>query len=425
MSARRAARKIWRAVSRSTSRIGRPTARTRPRRAGRDGGGRFRGRRWCHGERLTTLSQLAGARARGEKPEIPDADEALREHVHEEATEKLVDVERQRLDLVAVAIVLPPKRDGVGGDVDEPVIGNGHAVGVPREVVQDVGGAAKGRFGVDHPRLTIERPQPRAKGHLRGERGEGAGEVEAALCPRLAKPGDQFPAKDLPQDLHREKEGRARVEPLCPVGRQATRGHDAVDVGMMLEPLPPGVQDHEPADVRAQARRIRGDLLQRLRSGPNQPVVHHALVGERETRERLWHGEDEVDVPDRQEFLLTRGHPRVPGRSQTLGAMPIAAAVIREGRVCALVTAIPVPAERRRAALGDGPEDAPMLPGDPRAVRLQELIAMLAHDVGHLKGWPRHRWCFRRVRRAVSGPASVRASSGLATACRCFCERWR
>ena len=67
--------------------------------------------------------------------------------------------------------------------------------------------------------------------------------------------------------------------------------------------------------------------------------------------------------------------------SQTLGAMPIAAAVMREGLVCALVTAIPVPAERRRAALGDGPEDAPMLAGDPRAVRLQELIAMLAHDV--------------------------------------------
>src|SRR6478672_7700217 len=86
---------------------GRPTARTRPRRAGRDRGGRFRGRRSCYGERLPTLSQLAGARARGEKTEIPDADEALREHVHEEVTEKLADVERQRLDLVAVAIVLP------------------------------------------------------------------------------------------------------------------------------------------------------------------------------------------------------------------------------------------------------------------------------------------------------------------------------
>ena len=91
----------------------------------------------------------------------------------------------------------------------------------------------------------------------------------------------------------------------------------------------------------------------------------------------------------------------------------------------ALVTAIAVPAKRRGAALGDGAENAPMLPGHPRVVGVQKAIAMLAHDIGHLEGWPRHRLCFRRVSRAVSGPAIVRASSGLATACRCFWERWR
>ena len=66
-----------------------------------------------------------------------------------------------------------------------------------------------------------------------------------------------------------------------------------------------------------------------------------------------------------------------------------------------------------------------MLSRDPRAVGVQEAIAVLAHDVGHLEGWPRHRLCFSRVRRAVSGAVSVSASSGLATACRCVCERWR
>jgi hypothetical protein len=70
--------------------------------------------------------------------------------------------------------------------------------------------------------------------------------------------------------------------------------------------------------------------------------------------------------------------------------MPIAAAVIREGWLRALVTAIAVPAERRGAALGDGPEHAPMLPGHPRMVGIQKAIAVLAHDVGHLEGWPRH-----------------------------------
>ena len=177
--------------------------------------------------------------------------------------------------------------------------------------------------------------------------------------------------------------------------------------------------------VAAQAFRIRGDLEQGLGGGLKQEVVHHALVDEREARERLRHREDDVDVAHRQELRFARGHPRVPRRGQTLRAMPIPAAVVREGRLRTLLTAIAMPAERRGAALRDRAEHAPMLPGDPRAVGVQEAIAMSAHDVGHLEGWPRHRLCFRRVRRAVSGPAMGSASRGLATACRCFCDRWR
>ena len=194
---------------------------------------------------------------------------------------------------------------------------------------------------------------------------------------------------------------------------------------MVLQPLAPRVEDHQPADVATEALRIARDLAHGLGGGVKEQVVHHALVDERETRERLRHREDEVDVADREQLLLARRHPRVPRRGQTLRAMSIATAVVREGRLRALVTAIAVPTERRGAALRDGPEDAPMLPGHPGAVRLQKTIAVLAHDVGHLERWPRHRWCFSRVRRAVSGPEIVSASSGFATACRCFCERWR
>ena len=69
------------------------------------------------------------------------------------------------------------------------------------------------------------------------------------------------------------------------------------------------------------------------------------------------------------------------------------------------------PVKVRQYSLGgDGSEDAPVLGGHPGAVRVQKLIAVLAHDVGHLDGWPRHRRCFSRVRRAVSGAESVSAS---------------
>ena len=123
-----------------------------------------------------TLRDLGAAPGR-QQAKVADADEVLREDVKEEASEEFVDVERQRAHLAPVPIVLPPKRDRVVRDGDEPVIGDGDAVGVPREVVQHVSGAAKGRLRVDHPRLTMERSEPRAKGGLSGQCCKAPGKV--------------------------------------------------------------------------------------------------------------------------------------------------------------------------------------------------------------------------------------------------------
>jgi hypothetical protein len=79
--------------------------------------------------------------------------------VQQEAPEEFVDVNRQGAPLTPVPIVLPPKRDGVVGDGDESVIRDGDAVSVPREVVQDVGGAPKEWLRLDHPRLVMKRQE--------------------------------------------------------------------------------------------------------------------------------------------------------------------------------------------------------------------------------------------------------------------------
>ena len=87
--------------------------------------------------------------------------------------------------------------------------------------------------------------------------------------------------------------------------------------------------------------------------------------------------------------------------------------------------AIEMAAQRRGAAAREGAEHAPMLPGQPGLVRLDEAIAVLSDDIGHLEGWPGHRFRFRRVRRAPSGEETPIVSSGFVTACKCRCERCR
>src|SRR4051794_36606955 len=194
---------------------------------------------------------------------------------------------------------------------------------------------------------------------------------------------------------------------------------------MMLEALSPGEEDHQSTNRRTEAFRIRRDLLQRRRGGPKQEVVDGTLIGQREACQGLRPGGDDMYVADRQKLLLPRGHPGVAGGRQALGAMPVPTAVVRECRLRTLVTAIAVSAECRGSTLGDGPEDLPMVSGHPGAVRFQEAVAVLAHDVGHLEGRPRHRRRSRRVRRTASAPETGIASSGLATAWRCRCDKCR
>jgi hypothetical protein len=130
-------------------------------------------------------------------------------------------------------------------------------------------------------------------------RGEGAREIEAAVAKRVSKAGDHLAAKEFPQDQDREEETRASMDPPGAVRRQAAHRHDAVDVGMVLQPLAPRVEHHQSANRAAQALGISRDLEQGLGGCLKQQVVHHAFVDEREPSERLRHREDEVDVADR------------------------------------------------------------------------------------------------------------------------------
>ena len=61
--------------------------------------------------------------------------------------------------LAFLRVVLPSKRDLAIGEVHDPVIGDGDAMRVAGQVLQDMFGPAEGRLGVDDPVLTEQRSQ--------------------------------------------------------------------------------------------------------------------------------------------------------------------------------------------------------------------------------------------------------------------------
>ena len=109
-------------------------------------------------------------------------------------------------------------------------------------------------------------------------RWRSVGSREGAGAKRVEQTRDDFPAKHATQDLHGQKERRARMHPPRPVGRETAGGHDAVHVRVVQERLPPGVEDAQKAKRGAEVLRRARDLEECRRTRLEEEVVHHPFV---------------------------------------------------------------------------------------------------------------------------------------------------
>jgi len=178
------------------------------------------------------------------------------------------------------------------------------------------------------------------------------------------------------------------------------------------------VEDAQHAERGAEMLGCARNLKERCGTRLEEEIVHHPFVLQRESREGVRQGEDDMGVPDRQQLALPLGEPLVARVRQALRAMPIATRVERDGAMAAGGTPIEMRAQGRGPAVRDGAKHTEVLRGEPGAMGLDEACPVLANDVSHLKGWPGHRFWSRRDRRAVSGPDTAIVSSGFGTACR-------
>jgi len=66
------------------------------------------------------------------------------------------------------------------------------------------------------------------------------------------------------------------------------------------------------------------DLQERRGTRLEEEVVHHPFVLQRESRERVREGEDDMGIPDREQLAFTLGEPLITRVRQALRAVPIA-----------------------------------------------------------------------------------------------------
>ena len=186
---------------------------------------------------------------------------------------------------------------------------------------------------------------------------------------------------------------------------------------MVHQVLAPGMEHAEETDLRSQVIRTGGNFQESCSAGSKQKAVEKLLVVEDQRSQPVGNGKDQVHIGNIQEFLLARGQPLPAGIAETPRAMPIAAAVVRDGDdMAARTTTIAVPAKSCRATVLDGVEHLAVQPGHPRALSFDEAFACRSNDVSHLQRRPIHGSRFFLERLTPDRSDTASSSSGFGQA---------
>ena len=169
-----------------------------------------------------------------------------------------------------------------------------------------------------------------------------------------------------------------------------------MDMRMVLQPLAPCVQHGEEAEPGAQPFGIGPHLQQRLRHGAKQNAVDHALVLQGQRPKFAWKRENHVRVGNRQNVFGAGRKPLVPFPRVAFGTVAVAARLVFDHLMRAVVALLYELAECGGAARTDVPEGFPLLVAQRVPPAVEEGPPVLSEDIGDFQPMllQRCRWSF-------------------------------
>jgi hypothetical protein len=102
---------------------------------------------------LSAERQCAMAVTVGEQAKVTNLDEPGRQHMQQETAQKLDRIEVHDPDAVVMSGVAPAEAHLTIGETQQSTVGNGNAMSVTSQILEDVCGTAEGRLGVNDPSL--------------------------------------------------------------------------------------------------------------------------------------------------------------------------------------------------------------------------------------------------------------------------------
>src|SRR6185437_735837 len=200
-----------------------------------------------HLQKLAALLELLLTMSVSQQAIVTNALHPLRQDVEQEATDELVGLEGHGLLGVAVPIVLPFESDLPVVDVQDAVVRDRHTVGVAADVVEDLFGSGKGGLGVNHPLLLSQGVQIVEECLALAQSLKSGEELKLAAVKGVHEQFQESAAEVAREHPHGEEETGAAGNPSLPVGGQSAARDHAVQMRVVGQSLPPGVQDGEEA----------------------------------------------------------------------------------------------------------------------------------------------------------------------------------
>lgn len=203
--------------------------------------------------------ELGGAMAVGHKTEVADAVKAVGQCVKKEAANELVGLELHGLCRAALAVILPREGDMIVVEGDEAAVGDRDPMGIAAEISQDLGGPAERLLGVDDPIDAPRRSDAGGEGRGLGQGGEIAKEVQGSGAEGSCQALKESASEQLGEWFDGQEKVRSAGDPARAIRQETATWYDTVQVGMMRQRLPPGVQHGDAANLGAEPTRIGGE----------------------------------------------------------------------------------------------------------------------------------------------------------------------
>jgi len=148
------------------------------------------------------------------------------------------------------------------------------------------------------------------------------------------------------------------------------------------------VQHGGEPDAGAEVLGVGRDGDQGLGGGFEQQVIDDRLVVIGDIGDRSGQGEDDMEIGHGEELALAVGQPLLGSGGLALRTVPVAAGIVRDAQVGALLAAFDMPAQRRRSAALDRRHELELAEAHMAGMRRAPSRPAAAEDVGHLDRWP-------------------------------------